>query len=262
MAARYRDAVSTVWVTGSAGGIGRQIARDLVAGGHRVLLHARDESRAVVAADAVPGATGVVVGDLSSLESVRELARTAGRSGPFDAVVHNAGVLVEGRRDRPVTPDGLELTFAVNLAAPYLLTALMPWPVRLVYLSSQMHRSSRPDLGDLQWARRRYEGSAAYSDSKLMVTALALGIARLHPEVRSNAVDPGWVRTRMGGPGAPVSVAAGAATPVRLATGLDGATGGYFTGGRAQPPHRLAADPDFQRAVMAACAEITGTRMT
>jgi len=250
-----------VWVTGSADGIGRQIARDLVAAGHRVLLHARNADRAAVARAEVPGAVDVVVGDLTSLAETRVLADATERLGPFDAVIHNAGVLESGRRERPVTTDGLERTFSVNVAAPYLLTALMPWPARLVYLSSQMHQSARPDLDDPQWERRRYEGSRAYSDSKLMVTALAFAVAGMHPEVRSNAVDPGWVRSRMGGSGASVSLAAGAATPVRLAVGDEPATGRYFTGGRAQPAHRSASDPAFQSAVLALCEKITGTAL-
>jgi len=249
-------------VTGSADGIGRQIARDLIAGGHRVLLHARDGDRAAVASAGAPGAAGVVVGDLTSLAEIRALAAATTGFAPFDAVVHNAGVLESGRRERPVTADGLERTFSVNVAAPYLLTALMPVPARLVYLSTEMHRSGRPDLDDPQWERRRYDGDRAYSDSKLMVTALAVALAGMHPRTRSNAVNPGWVRSRMGGPGAPVSLAAGAETPVRLAVGDEPATGSYFTGGRIQPAHRLATDPGFQAAVLALCEKVTGTALS
>lgn len=234
----------------------------MVMAGHRVLLHARNEQRAGAATAGVPGAAGVVVGDLASLDEIPALADAAGAFGPFDAIVHNAGVLETDTRTRPVTADGLERTFAVNVVAPYLLTALMPRPARLVYLSSQMHRSGHPDFDDLQWEHRHYDGGQAYRDSKLMVTALAFAVARMHPEVLSNAVDPGWVRTRMGGPGASISIAAGAAVPVRLATGDDPSarvTGCYFTGGRPRPAHMSSADPAFQTAVLDACAKITGT---
>jgi NAD(P)-dependent dehydrogenase (short-subunit alcohol dehydrogenase family) len=251
-------------VTGSADGIGREAASSLVAKGHQVVLHARSERRAQVATAAVPGAAGAVAGDLSSLDEIRALAAEVAARGPFDAVIHNAGVLEDGARERTVTVDGLELTWAVNVVAPYLLTALLPRPARLVYLSSQMHHSGRPDLSDPQWARRAFRGSQAYSDSKLAVTALAFAVAARHPDVLSNAVDPGWVRSRMGGAGAPVSLAAGAATPVRLATSDDAlvrVTGRYFTAGHAQPAHPAASDPAFQDAVLDICAQITGVKL-
>jgi len=227
-------------------------------------LHARGGRRAEAAAAAVPGASGVAVGDLASLDEIRALAADVAARGPFDAIIHNAGVLESDARERTVTVDGLELTWAVNVVAPYLLTALLPRPARLVFLSSQMHQSGRPDLGDLQWARRGFRGSQAYSDSKLAVTALAFAVAARHPDVLSNAVDPGWVRSRMGGAGAPVSLAAGAATPVRLATSDDPSvrvTARYFTGGQARPAHSAAADPAFQEAILDACAEITGVKL-
>ncbi len=244
-----------MFVTGSAGGIGHAAAQSMVAAGHEVLLHARTADR-----PAVPGALGVVVGDLESIQQTRALATAADRFGPFDAIIHNAGVYESGTAKRPTTVDGLERTFAVNVVAPYLLTTLMALPARLVYLTSGLHESGRPDFDDLQWERRPYRWMQAYADSKLAVVALAFAVAADHSEVLSNAVDPGWVRSRMGGPGAPVSLAEGAATPVRLATDPTvRVSGRYFTGGRERPAHRQAGDPTFQRAVLAACARLTDT---
>src|SRR5260370_25837888 len=82
--------------------------------------------------------------------------------------------------------------------AAYLLTALISAPQRLVYLSSGMHRYAEPDFTDLQWKRRRWNGSQAYSDSKLFDAALAFAIVQRWPGTLPNAGDPGWVATNMG----------------------------------------------------------------
>jgi NAD(P)-dependent dehydrogenase (short-subunit alcohol dehydrogenase family) len=108
----------------------------------------------------------------------------------------------------------------VNVVATYLLTALIHPPQRLVYISSGMHRGGHPDV-------TRLHRSGTYSDSKLFVTTLAIAVARLWPAVMSNAVDPGWVPTRMGGPGASDDLRLGHLTQVWLATSDARDTGGY-----------------------------------
>jgi NAD(P)-dependent dehydrogenase (short-subunit alcohol dehydrogenase family) len=244
--------MARVWVTGSADGIGRAAAEAMVADGHEVLLHGRSATRAAEAHAAVPDAIGAVAGDLRSLDEVRALA---------DAVIHNAGVMLDDATPRPVSIDGLEESFAVNVAAPYVLTAVMPRPARLVFLSSGMHMSGRPALDDLEWERRPYRGTQAYCDSKLELTAIAFAVAARYRDTLSNAVDPGWVRTRMGGASAPVSLAKGAAAPVRLATSTDKSvrvTGQYFSRGVPHPAHRLASDHTFQDGLLAALQKITG----
>lgn len=251
--------MARVFVTGSADGIGRQSARMLVADGHQVVLHARNEERAKVAAEAVPGAAATVIGDLASLAQTRALAAAATDHGPYDAVIHNAGVVLSGRRR--VTEDGLEQTFQINVLAPYLLTTLMPLPRRLVYLTSGMASSGTIDLNDLQRERRRWDGTAAYCDSKLCDIALAFAMARRHPEVLSNAVCPGWVRSRMGGPGAPTDLRTGAATQVWLASADEpGAriTGRYLRHMNLLTPPRQAEDVGVQEALLKACAQLAG----
>jgi len=125
----------------------------------------------------LPTATAVAVGDLSSIAGMRQVAEQANAGGPYDAVIHNAGVgYREPRRIR--TDDGLEHVFAINVLAPYLLTGLIMRPGRLVYLSSGMHRGGDPGLTDPQWEHRRWNGSQAYSDSKLFDVVLAFAIAR------------------------------------------------------------------------------------
>ena len=194
--------MSHILVTGSSDGLGLMAARLLLDDGHRVTLHARSEERAADARAALPDAKEVVIGDLSSIAGTRQAADQANALGPYDAVIHNAGVGYRERR-RMETVDGLSHVFAINVLAPYLLTALIPAPDRLVYLSSGMHRGGDADLSDLQWARRPWNGSQAYSDSKLFDVVLAFGVARRWPGVLSNAVEPGWVATKMGGPGSP-----------------------------------------------------------
>jgi NAD(P)-dependent dehydrogenase (short-subunit alcohol dehydrogenase family) len=249
--------MARVLVTGSADGLGRLAARRLVEAGHEVVLHGRSETRAREARRAVPGAKAALVGDLSSVAETRALADQAGAAGPFDAVVHNAGLYLGPRRE---TADGVEQVFAVNVLAPYLLTALVP-ARRLVYVSSGMHRGGAPELGDLAWRRRRWSASQAYSDSKLLLVALAFAVARRWPGVRSNAIDPGWVPTKMGGPGAPDDLEEGARTQVWLAVSDDAAarvSGRYFFHLRQRAAHPAASDEAVQEELLRVCAERSG----
>jgi len=255
--------MASVFVTGSSRGIGQETARQLVGGGHRVVLHARDDSRAKEAAAAVPEAAGVAVGDLSLIAGIRETARAANDLGPYDAVIHNAGVGGEGAA-RHVTADGCERIFAVNVLGPYLLTALMPVPSRLVYLTSGLQAAGRVNLGDLQWERRAWNGMQAYCDSKLYDVLLAFAVARRHPELRSNAVDPGWIKTKLGGPGATDELPVGADTPVWLATSGEPealGTGRYFKWRQDLRANPEAYDTELQEALLAACAKLTGTEL-
>ena len=251
-----------ILVTGSSAGLGLMAGKRLLTQGHQVVFHARNRDRAAETWAAAPNAFAVVIGDLSSIDETRDLADQANRVAPFDAVVHNAGV---GDRERRVeTVDGLEHIFAINVLAPYLLTALIQRPERLVYLSSSMHLGGDPDFSDLQWARRRWNGSQAYSDSKLFVTMLAFGISRMWSAVRSNAVDPGWVPTRMGGRGAPDDLEFGAETQVWLAASREGSamvTGAYFHHKRQSRAHRAASDIAAQERLLVACEEISSVRL-
>jgi NAD(P)-dependent dehydrogenase (short-subunit alcohol dehydrogenase family) len=145
--------MASIFITGSSDGIGRETARQLVSAGHRVVLHARDEARAAQTTTAVPGAAGTAVGDLSVVDGIRQAAATATALGPFDVVIHNAGV--GGGGPRQTTADGYERIFAVNVLGPYLLTALMELPQRLVYLSSGLESVGRVNMDDLQWEHRR-----------------------------------------------------------------------------------------------------------
>jgi NAD(P)-dependent dehydrogenase (short-subunit alcohol dehydrogenase family) len=255
--------VSRVLVTGSADGLGRLTAAQLVHEGHEVVLHARSDARSRDALDAVPGAVEVLTADLASIAQTRALAEQANASGRFDAVIHNAalGYQVSGRSE---TGDGLAALFAVNVLAPYLLTALMTRPDRLVYMSSGMHTGGDPSLDDLQWRERRWSGTQAYSDSKLFDLALAFAVARRWPDVRSNAVTPGWVATRMGGPGAPDDLALGADTQAWLAVSDEPAarvTGRYLYHRTERPADPTASDPQLQDGLLAACAQLSGVTL-
>ena len=255
--------MASIFITGSADGLGQAAARRLVALGHDVVLHGRDRDRAQQALRAVPGARAALEGDLASIEATRALARQANAAGPFQAVIHNAGIYSSGAQ-RHETVDGLDDVFAINALAPYLLTALIEGPQRLIYLASGLHQGGDPDLRDLQWRRRRWSGSQAYANSKLFDVVLAFAVARLWPHVLSNAVDPGWVPTKMGGPSAPDSLERGVATQVWLAVSDESGakvTGRYFYHMRTQAAHRAASDVTVQNAFLATCEELTGVRL-
>lgn len=252
--------MSRILVTGSSTGLGLLAGRRLAAEGHRVTLHARNEERAAEAR-AVEDAD-VVLGDLATIEGMREVAGEVNRLGRHDAVIHNAAVYRVPQR--VATADGLSLTFAVNVLAPYLLTALLTPPDRFVFMTSGMQDGGAPDLADAQWTRRRWNWMRAYSDSKLHDTMLAFAVARLRSGVLSNAVSPGWVPTRMGGAGAPDDLDLGADTQAWLAAGDDPATevtAQYFFHREVHPAPAVARDETAQDALLGYCAELTGVRL-
>jgi NAD(P)-dependent dehydrogenase (short-subunit alcohol dehydrogenase family) len=239
-----------IFITGSANGLGRAAAETLLGDGHDVIVHARSAERLANLSALVDQGASAVVGDLADLDQTRAVADQVNRLGPVDAVIHNAGVL-----------SGPHL-LPVNVVAPYLLTALVR-AERLVYLSSGMHQGGRANIAGLDWSGTRATGS--YSDSKLFVTTLAVAVARLWPDVYSNAVDPGWVPTRMGGPGAPDDLRLGHLTQEWLAASDEPearTTGGYWFHQRRRSPHPAALDVTFQDELLAALARFTGAPLT
>nr|WP_321453984.1 SDR family NAD(P)-dependent oxidoreductase [uncultured Carboxylicivirga sp.] len=207
--------MSRVFITGSSDGLGLLAAQKLIADGHQVVLHARNDERAKSAIDKAPGAETVLIGDLSVINETKELAYKVNELGEFDAVIHNAGILhVE---EKAKSKDGVPLLFAVNTLAPYILTALIHPPKRLVYTCSSMHRQGDARETKLE-ALANGNVFPSYSDTKLHDLILALAVQRKWPDVVTNAVDPGWVPTKMGGAGARDDLHKGYETQTWLAT--------------------------------------------
>jgi NAD(P)-dependent dehydrogenase (short-subunit alcohol dehydrogenase family) len=251
--------MATVFITGSTDGLGRAAARTLIDEGHRVVLHARSRERASAVDVLASRAAGLIIGDLAHAGDTRRIADEVNALGPMDAIIHNAGI--SSTQGRAPTPEGHAAILAVNTLAPYLLTALIDRPRRLVYLSSSMHRGGTRSLVDIDWRERRWNASQAYSDSKLYLTALAFAIARRWPEVLSHAVDPGWVPTKMGGPGAPDDLDEGYLTQTWLAVSDDPAarvSGRYWHHRRTQRPASEVLDHGFQDQLVDTLAELTG----
>jgi NAD(P)-dependent dehydrogenase (short-subunit alcohol dehydrogenase family) len=254
--------VPRIFITGSTDGLGRAAAGALMGDGHDVVLHARSRERAAALSDLAADAAGVVIGDLASAAETRGLADQVNQIGRMDAVIHNAAVFLEP--SRATTADGHAKTLAVNTLAPYLLTALIGRPDRLIYLSSGLHHAAAGSLRDIDWTSRSWNAAQAYSESKLHLTALALTLARAWPDVLSNAVDPGWVPTKMGGAAATGDLQMGYLTQTWLAVSNDAAatvSGGYWYHRQRQAPAPQARDPAFQDQLMDRLADLTGVTL-
>lgn len=239
--------MARIFITGSADGLGLLAAKALVAQGHAVVLHARNIERCRHAQQQTPGAIHAIAGDLADVEHIKRIADEANGWEPFDAVIHNAGVYQAPSR----------AMFTVNVLAPYLLTCLIQRPRRLIYLSSGMHLQGRANLEQLA----RDQSRVSYSDSKLYISMLCMAVARKWPDVYANAVDPGWVPTKMGGPGAPDDLEKGYETQVWLAVSDDSqarVSGRYFYHQQPRPCNPQASDVDLQERLLDICGALTG----
>jgi NAD(P)-dependent dehydrogenase (short-subunit alcohol dehydrogenase family) len=251
--------MALVLITGSTTGLGKAAAEQLLDAGHDVVLHARNTERAAEVEELARRAAGIVIGDLAAAAETHLVARQANAIGQLDAVIHNAGIYADARRI--ATPEGHAQTLAVNVLAPYLLTAWIEGPSRLVYLSSDMHHSGDTSLQDIDWTERRWNGVQAYCDSKLYVTTFAFALARCWSDRCVNVVDPGWVPTRMGGPGAPDDLELGHRTQTWLAVGDDCPSAGYWYHQQQQRPAAAALDRTFQEALLGELARLTDVQL-
>ena len=239
--------MAKIFITGSADGLGQLAAKALIDLGHQVVLHARNTDRGKQAMNKTPGAEDVLIADLFSIEETKGLAHQVNALGKFDSVIHNAGVYRNSSKE----------IFTVNTLAPYILTYLIQKPKRLIYLSSGMHLHGHSKLDSFKTDSSRM----TYSDSKLHVVMLCMAVARKWPDVYSNAVDPGWVPTKMGGRGAPDDLQKGYETQVWLAAGDDEkakVSGRYFFHQKERHHHHEADDIQLQERFLNLCGEITG----
>lgn len=239
--------MARILITGSADGLGQLSAKSLADQGHQVVLHARNSERGRYAKQKVPRAEHVISGDLSDIDETKNIAYEANALGPFDAVIHNAGVYQAPPKE----------IFAVNTIAPYILTCLIQKPKRLIYLSSGMHLQGHANLERL----KRDITRTSYSDSKLLVLMLCMAVARKWPDVYSNSVDPGWVPTKMGGNGAPDDLEKGYETQTWLALSNDSraqVSGRYFHHLRERRYNPQASDVMLQERFLSLCRDITG----
>jgi len=257
--------MARILITGSTDGIGSVVAKRLVQNGHKVVLHARNEKRAQDATAACPGAETVVTGDLSSIAETKALAEDVNKLGAFDCIIHNAGLY---RGPYRKTADGIPALAAVNTIAPYILTCLIDRPKRLVFLSSEMHQAGEYKLKDILWTQRGEQGwneSTAYCASKLHNVLFAKAFARRWPDVKSNALDPGWVATKMGGNSATGSMEDAVQSYVMLAEGEEAdaqKSGVYFRPEkRISRPHAATEDETAQDRLLDICADFTGVKL-
>ena len=239
-----------IFITGSADGLGQLAAKALIAQGHQVVLHARNEKRGQEALEKVPGGETVLTADLGSIDETKQLASKVNALGKFDAVIHNAGVYTAPSKE----------IFSVNTLAPYILTCLIERPKRLIYLSSGMHLQGHAKLESF----KTHIDRITYSDSKLHVLMLCKAVARKWSDVYANTLDPGWVPTKMGGKGAPDDLQKGYETQVWLAVSNDKkakVSGRFFHHQKESDYNPEADDELLQERFLDLCKEITGVQL-
>jgi len=254
--------MAKIFITGSADGLGHLAAKLLVNQGHHVVLHARNTERGRQALGKLPGAESVLTADLSSIEETKKLAADVNAMGRFDAIIHNAGVYNQ-ESGRTSAKDFQQMMITINTLAPYILTCLIQKPRRLIYLSSGMHLQGDPTLKILTGSAKSGGSYQTYSDSKLHDLMLCLAVARKWPDVYANTVDPGWVPTKMGGPGAPDDLEKGFQTQAWLAVSDDKqakVSGHYFYHQKQKYSLPAAGDIHIQEELLDLCEQISGVR--
>lgn len=272
-------------VTGANAGIGYETAKGLAARGARVLMVCRDMVKGEVAKAEIVAATGnqqveLLLCDLSQQKAIRALSDAVHqRCDRLDVLVNNAGAYFSDRR---LSADGIEMQFATNHLAYYLLTRLLmdlllaSGSARVVNVSSNGHYNGRLNLADLGQEKGSYSGLAAYAQSKLCNVLFSKALARRVKDkgVRVNALHPGVVRTHIGNSNSKgwthfawrlmkpfmVTPERGAATSIYLAAHPEAGqyNGKYFVNSREKRPARLAEDAELAERLWAVSAQLTG----
>jgi NAD(P)-dependent dehydrogenase (short-subunit alcohol dehydrogenase family) len=254
--------MSTILVTGATDGIGLETAKELTLLGHEVVLHSRDAEKALRAADRirewVPNARlQTACADLSDLGQVVQMAHELNARLPrLDVLLHNAGVYMTGRK---LTPNGFEMTMAVNYFAPFVLTRWLlsllkrSGDPRVVTVGSVAHQSGRIEFDNMN-AEREFDAYHAYANSKLADTLFANALAERESWLCSNSLHPGVIDTKLLHTGFNMqgdTLANGARTSVYLATSpkVRGVTGRYFEDRKEAQCSALAADHELDDAL-------------
>ena len=274
----------TVVATGATSGIGEEAVLALARMGARIVFVARDAKRAETALDKLERAAPKLrhsahLADLSSMAEARRVGRLIAESEPrVDVLVNNAGAMFADRR---VTAEGLELTFALNHMAYFVLTAALverlaaASPARVVSTSSLAHQGMRLDFSDLQCAKS-YNGWRAYGRSKLANILFTREAARRLASVgvTANCFHPGFVASRFGSASGgwtsrlmplarafAITPEQGADTLVHLASSSEVAsvTGAYFVKRKAVQPSAAACDDASAKALWTASESLAGS---
>jgi len=260
-------------VTGANSGIGKATALELAQMGATVVMVCRDrargeEARSEITTKSRNNAVDLLQADLSSQQSIRQLVEHfKQRYTHLHVLINNAGAAFTGRRE---TVDGLEMTFAVNYLAPFLLTNLLldvlkaSAPARIVNVSSASHKSGYIQMDDLQ-GEKHNRSMRAYPQSKLAIVLFTYELARRlqGTGVTANCLDPGFVATNIGQTGASLPVRLliklirsfgtspekGAKTSIYLASSpeVEGVTGKYFVKSLPKRSAAISYDESLQR---------------
>jgi len=267
----------TILITGATDGLGRGLATSLAHDGAELLLHGRDDQRGRATLEEIRTKTGNerlrwLRADLASLDEVRALAdQVVQMTGRLDALVNNAGIgtTLPGDGKRVESSDGVELRFAVNYLASFLLTrSLLPLlhasaPARIVNVSSA--GQAPIDFDDVM-LRRHYSGVQAYCQSKLALVMFTFDLAEEleGSGVTANCLHPGTYlptnMVRQAGVEPVTSLEDGIAATNRLISSpeVDGINGHYFDGTSESAPHPQAEDPEARQRLRELSAELTG----
>jgi retinol dehydrogenase 12 len=270
-------------VTGATSGIGLVTAQALARDGATVIVVARNPERGAATIRRLQQETGnsaveLMIADLSVQAQVRQLANEVQRRfAHLDVLINNAGALFGQRQ---MTAEGIEMTFALNHLAYFLLTNLLldrlkaSASARIVNVSSEAHRGARLDFADVQ-GRHRYRGWRAYAQSKLANILFTYELARRLEGMRivTNALHPGFVATNFGRNNrsitaalwrilqlAAISPEQGAETIIYLASSAEvkDSTGKYFIENKAVRSSEASYDRTAAERLWQMSAELTG----
>ncbi|EMI23168.1 SDR family NAD(P)-dependent oxidoreductase [Rhodopirellula europaea] len=253
-----------ILITGATDGIGFETAKILVSRGHHVLIHGRSEAKLQRVAQSLKSLSSDAsiesyLADLSNITEVESLANAvAAKGNQLDALINNAGVL---STSDPMTSDGLDVRFAVNTIAPYLLTkrllSRMDSSGRVINVSSAAQKPV--DMAAFR-GERQLDDLEAYSQSKLALTMWSRGLAdKLGADGPAIiAVNPGsllsskMVHQAFGVPGKDITIGANILVHAALDDEFADASGQYFNNdaGEFGPPHADALDAEKNAAII------------